>query len=246
MLIIPAIDLRAGRCVRLVEGRPEQETVYSRDPVAVARRWQEQGARWLHVVDLDGAFAGVPKNLDMIKEILAGVDIPVQVGGGIRDIDIIDRLMSLGVSRVILGTAAVLKSQLVAEACAKYGDKVLVGIDGRDGRVAVEGWGVTVEKSTTELAMEAKAVGVKRVVFTDIWRDGTLKGPNLAATAELARATGLKVIASGGVSSADDLREITKLEQYGVEAVILGKALYAGTVTLKEALSIAAGSETEE
>ncbi|RJQ28597.1 MAG: 1-(5-phosphoribosyl)-5-[(5-phosphoribosylamino)methylideneamino]imidazole-4-carboxamide isomerase [Peptococcaceae bacterium] len=246
MLIIPAIDLRAGRCVRLVEGRPEQETVYSRDPVAVARRWQEQGARWLHVVDLDGAFAGAPKNLDVIKEILAGVDIPVQVGGGIRDIDVIDRLMSLGVSRVILGTAAVLKPQLVADACARYGDNVLVGIDGRDGRVAVEGWGVTVEKNTVDLALEVKAMGVKRVVFTDIWRDGTLKGPNLAATAELARGTGLKVIASGGVSGADDLRELTKLEQYGVEAVILGKALYAGAVTLKEALSIAAGLEAGE
>lgn len=246
MLIIPAIDLRAGRCVRLVEGRPEQETVYSRDPVAVACRWQEQGAKWLHVVDLDGAFAGVPKNLDIIKEILAGVDIPVQVGGGIREIDVVDRLISLGVSRVILGTAAVLKPQLVAEACARYGDSVLVGIDGRDGRVAVEGWGVTVEKNTVDLALEVKAMGVKRVVFTDIWRDGTLRGPNLPATAELARATGLKVIASGGVSNANDLREIKKLEQYGVEAVILGRALYAGAVSLKEALSIAAGLETEE
>lgn len=243
MLIIPAIDLREGKCVRLVEGRLDQETVYSDDPVAMAALWQEQGARMLHVVDLDGAFSGSPKNPDVIKEILAAVNIPVQVGGGIRTLEAVECLLELGAARVILGTVAILKPELVSEACVRYGEAVLVGIDGRNGRVAIEGWGVTVDKGTVELAQEMKAIGVKRVVFTDIRRDGTLQGPNLEATGELARATGLKVVASGGVSTADDLRLLKKLEPLGVDSVIMGKALYAGTVTLSEALAIAAGEE---
>ncbi|MDD4170405.1 MAG: 1-(5-phosphoribosyl)-5-[(5-phosphoribosylamino)methylideneamino]imidazole-4-carboxamide isomerase [Desulfotomaculaceae bacterium] len=245
MLIIPAIDLRAGKCVRLVEGKLEKETVYSDDPVAMAVHWQEQGAKWLHVVDLDGAFAGAPQNLDVISGILAAVDIPVQVGGGIRSLDIINRLLELGAARVILGTAAILKPEIVTEACDKYGEAILVGIDGRNGRVAIEGWGMTVDKSTLELAQDMQARGIKRVVFTDIRRDGTLQGPNLEATGELARATGLKVVASGGVSKLDDLKEVKKLEPLGVDSVIMGKALYAGTVTLKEALAIAAQEEVE-
>lgn len=245
MLIIPAIDLRAGRCVRLVEGKLEKETVYSDDPVSMAVHWQEQGARWLHVVDLDGAFAGVPKNLDVISEILAAVDMPVQIGGGIRNLDTVERLLELGATRVILGTAAILKPQMVSDACARYGEAILVGIDGRNGQVAIEGWGMTVEKSVLELAREVQERGVQRVVFTDIRRDGTLQGPNLEATGELARATGLKIVASGGVSTTDDLRAVKKLEPLGVDSVIIGKSLYAGTVKLKEALAIAAGTETE-
>ncbi|MCL6635262.1 MAG: 1-(5-phosphoribosyl)-5-[(5-phosphoribosylamino)methylideneamino]imidazole-4-carboxamide isomerase [Peptococcaceae bacterium] len=238
MLIIPAIDLRAGKCVRLVEGRLDRETVYSDNPVAMARHWQDQGARYLHLVDLDGAFAGAPKNLDVIKEILAAVAIPVQVGGGIRNLDAVERLLDLGASRVILGTVAILKPEMVAEACSRFGEAILVGIDSKGGRVAIEGWGVTVQKGTVELANEMKELGVRRIVFTDIRRDGTLKGPNTAATAELARATGLKIIASGGVSVPDDLRAIKELEPFGVDAVIIGKALYAGTVTLSDALAI--------
>lgn len=245
MLIIPAIDLRCGKCVRLVEGKLEQETVYSDDPVAMAVHWQEQGAKWLHVVDLDGAFAGSPKNLDVISAILAAVDMPVQVGGGIRSMEIISRLLDLGAARVILGTAAILKPEIVSEACDRYGEAILVGIDGRNGRVAIEGWGMTVDKSTLELAQDMQARGIQRVVFTDIRRDGTLQGPNLEATGELARATGLKVVASGGVSNIDDLKEVKRLEPLGVDSVIMGKALYAGTVTLKEALAIAAQEETE-
>ena len=241
MLIIPAIDLRGGKCVRLVEGRPDRETVYSDHPAAMAVHWQALGARMLHVVDLDGAFSGAPKNLDVLKEILDAVDIPVQVGGGIRDIQSVELILEMGAARVILGTAAILKPELVSEACTRYGEAVLVGIDGRDGRVAIEGWGVTVDKGTVELAREVKSLGIKRVVFTDIRRDGTLKGPNLAATGELARITGLKVVASGGVSTVDDLTLLKKLESAGVDAVIMGKALYAGTVTLSEALSIAKG-----
>ncbi|OPX88338.1 MAG: 1-(5-phosphoribosyl)-5-((5-phosphoribosylamino)methylideneamino) imidazole-4-carboxamide isomerase [Pelotomaculum sp. PtaB.Bin104] len=245
MLIIPAIDLRCGKCVRLVEGKLEQETIYSDDPVAMAVHWQEQGAKWLHVVDLDGAFAGSPKNLDVISAILAAVDMPVQVGGGIRSMEIISRLLDVGAARVILGTAAILKPEIVSEACDRYGDAILVGIDGRNGRVAIEGWGMTVDKSTLELAQDMQARGIQRVVFTDIRRDGTLQGPNLEATGELARTTGLKVVASGGVSNIDDLKEVKKLEPLGVDSVIMGKALYAGTVTLKEALAIAAKEEVE-
>lgn len=239
MLIIPAIDLRAGKCVRLVEGRLDRETVYSDDPVAVARLWEDQGARWLHVVDLDGAFTGEPKNWDMIRGILSAVRIPVQVGGGIREMAVIEQLLELGAARVILGTVAIINPGMVAEACARYGESIVVGIDARNGKVAIEGWGVTAEKNALELAAEMKGLGVKRVVFTDIWRDGTLKGPNLAVVEEVARSTQLKIIASGGVSSLADLRALKAMEPLGVEAVIIGKALYAGTINLRDALEIA-------
>ncbi|MGB9802315.1 1-(5-phosphoribosyl)-5-[(5-phosphoribosylamino)methylideneamino]imidazole-4-carboxamide isomerase [Desulfofundulus sp.] len=245
MLIIPAIDLRAGKCVRLVEGRLDRETVYSDDPVAVARLWEDQGARWLHVVDLDGAFTGEPKNWDIIRSILSAVRIPVQVGGGIRDMTVIERLLELGAARVILGTVAIINPGLVAEACARYGESIVVGIDARNGKVAIEGWGVTAEKNALELAAEMKALGVKRVVFTDIWRDGTLKGPNLSVVEEVARSTQLKIIASGGVSNLADLQALKAMEPLGVEAVIIGKALYAGTINLRDALEIAR-AELEE
>ncbi len=243
MLIIPAIDLREGKCVRLTEGRPDRETVYSNDPVAMARLWEAEGARWLHVVDLDGAFAGRPKNLDIVKKIIAAVKVPVQVGGGIRDIGTIAELLESGARRVILGTVAIINPDLVAEACAKYGEAIMVGIDVREGKVAIEGWGVTAEKNALELAAEMKNRGVRRIIFTDVSRDGTLKGPNLSAIREIAGVTGMKIIAAGGISTAADLRPLFQLEPSGVEAVIIGKALYAGTITLKEALGI---SEQEE
>jgi phosphoribosylformimino-5-aminoimidazole carboxamide ribotide isomerase len=245
MLIIPAVDLREGKCVRLVEGQLDQETIYSDDPVAMAAHWQTKGAQMLHVVDLDGAFSGSPKNLSVISDILSVVTIPVQVGGGIRNMQSVELLLELGAARVILGTSAILNPELVSEACSRYGDAILVGIDGRNGRVAIEGWGVTVEKGTIELACEMKNLGINRVVFTDIRRDGTLQGPNFEAISEFARATGLKVIASGGVSTPDDLRTLKKLEPLGVDSVIMGKALYAGTVNISEALAIAAGEEAE-
>lgn len=241
MLIIPAIDLRLGKCVRLVRGLPEQETIYSEDPVKMACSWEEQGAQWLHVVDLDGAFTGSPQNVDVVEKIVEAVDIPVQVGGGIRDLDYIDRLLDFGVARVIVGTIAIIKPELVEEACRLYGEAIVVGIDAKKGQVAIEGWGVTTEKSAVELAREMSKMGVKRVVFTDVKRDGTLTGPNVQATKELARATGLKVIASGGVSSAKDLKALKAIEHEGVEAVIVGKALYSGNITLEEAMAIAGG-----
>ena len=225
--------------MRLVEGRPEMETVYSDDPAAMARLWQEKGARWLHVVDLDGAFSGSPKNIDVIKRIRETVRVPIQVGGGIRDLKMIENLLGMGINRVILGTVAINDQEMVASACNKYGEAVVVGIDARDGKVAIEGWGVTAEKDALDLAVEMKDIGVRRIIYTDIWRDGALKGPNVAAVREMAARAGVKVIASGGISTLDDLRSIKELEHLGVEGVIMGKSLYAGTVLLEDALSLA-------
>ena len=238
MLIIPAIDLRAGKCVRLVEGRLDRETIYSDNPMAVARIWEGNGARMLHVVDLDGAFAGSPKNLETISSIIEAISIPVQVGGGIRDIPTIERLLQMGVSRVILGTVAIRSPELVQEACDRFGERIVVGIDARDGKVAIEGWGLTAEKDALELVNEVSKVGIKRVIFTDISRDGTLKGPNLEAIKKLVTSAEVKVIASGGVSTIDDIKAINELKHLGVEGVIVGKALYAGTVDFEEALAV--------
>ncbi len=242
MLIIPAIDLRAGKCVRLVEGKLDHETIYSDDPIAVARVWQGSGARFLHVVDLDGAFAGSPRNLDTIQEIIKAVKIPVEVGGGIRDLPTVERLLQLGVARVILGTAAIQNPALVFQACERFGsESIVVGIDARDGKVAIEGWGLTAGKDALELADEIHQLGITRIVFTDISRDGTLKGPNLEAIKKLALSCKVKVIASGGVSTIADIAALNELAPLGVEAVIIGKALYAGTLNIEEALALAGG-----
>ena len=243
MILFPAIDLKEGKCVRLIEGRMDSATIYSDDPGSIARLWQEQGAQFIHVVDLDGAFAGQPRNRQAIAQIVKCVQVPVQVGGGIRDLATIEDLLSLGVNRVILGSAAIINPGLVAEAGQKYGEKIVVGIDARDGLVAIQGWGETVEKTALELALEMKRMGIQRIVFTDIRRDGKLAGPNLAATGDLARDSGLKVIASGGVASLEDIRQLKKLEPQGVEGAIMGKALYTGAVKLPEALAIARGEE---
>lgn len=243
MLIIPAIDLRAGKCVRLVEGRLDMETVYSDEPAAVARVWEKMGAGYLHVVDLDGAFTGTPKNLDVITDIINSVKIPVQVGGGVRDLNTVDKLLEMGVSRVILGTVAIINPDLVEECCNKYGERIVLGIDARNGKVAIEGWGLTAEKQAVELALEMQEKGVKRIIFTDIWRDGTLKGPNLQAIKDMANSTNLKIIASGGISTIEDISALKEMEPLGVEGVIIGKALYAGTVNLQEALAVASGEK---
>ena len=239
MLIIPAIDLRAGKCVRLVEGKLDRETIYSDDPAAVAHIWENSGAQLLHIVDLDGAFAGSPRNLETISSIISSISIPVQVGGGIRDLETVDRLLQMGVTRVILGTVAIQKPLLVAEAVERFGDRIIVGIDARDGKVAIEGWGLTAEKDVLELALEVSRVGVSRVIFTDISRDGTLKGPNLEAVKKLASSCKIKIIASGGVSTIKDIEALKALEPQGVEGVIVGKALYAGTVDIFDALAVA-------
>ena len=241
MLVIPAVDIREGRCVRLFQGRIEGETVYSTDPVAVALEWASRGAPWLHVVDLDGAFTGRLQNLDVIEEILQRVEVPVQVGGGIRSLESIERLLSLGVARVVLGTVAITDPPLVAQAVARYGERIVVGIDSREGKVAVEGWVATVEKDAYEFAAQMKELGVKRIIFTDVSRDGTLRGPDIPSIREMARRSGLKIIAAGGISTLEDIMSLRELEREGLEGVILGKALYQGNFTLEEALEAAEG-----
>lgn len=238
MLVIPAIDLRDGRCVRLVQGEKSSEIVYSEQPVEVAKMWESIGAPRLHLVDLDGAFAGRPKNLGIVQEILQAIKIPVQMGGGIRTFEAVEMILNMGVDRVILGTAAILSPELVAKCTQEFGEHVAVGIDSRDGLVAIEGWEATVEMTVFELGKKISSLGVERVIFTDTRRDGTLQGPNLEATKKLAETTGLKVIASGGVSSLEDLQQIKELESSGVEGIIMGKALYSGAVDLKDALQL--------
>ncbi len=238
MEIIPAIDLRAGRCVRLYQGDYQRETVFSEDPVAVALEWQRQGAPRLHLVDLDGAAQGMPANLPVIQSILARLAIPVQVGGGVRDAATAEALLSAGADRVVLGTVAVENPVLVEQICRRHGSqRVVVAIDARDGQVATRGWRETTSASAVALADEMVALGVCRLLYTDIARDGTLTGPNVAANAALVRQTGLAVQASGGVSS---LEHIRRLKEAGVEGVVLGRALYAGAISLSEALAVAA------
>lgn len=241
MLIFPAIDLKEGKAVRLLQGRLEDSTIYADNPADVARSFLEQGAKYLHVVDLNGAFAGRPVNDQAIREIVraVGLKMKIQVGGGIRTLERIEELLGLGVSRVILGTIAVKQPELVKEAVRRFGEQVVVGIDARDGMVAVQGWSEATKLSAAELGLAMKAAGVKRIIFTDIARDGMLQGLNLESTVKLARETGLIVIASGGITVLKDLIDIQKEVDKGVsiEGAITGKALYSGAFTLKEALN---------
>lgn len=237
MQLYPAIDLRGGKCVRLLQGRRDQETVYGDDPAGVASRWQAAGARFLHVVDLDGAFSGNPLNEMSVLSILHTVNIPIQLGGGIRSADTIGRLLSLGVSRVILGTVAISDPDLVSRAVSRWGaDRIIVGIDARDGEVAVRGWESGSAQAASAVALRVKQAGITRIVYTDISRDGMMTGPNIAATRRLAQETGLSVIASGGVATMDDLIAVAAAEIDGVEGVIIGKALYEGAIDLAEAV----------
>ena len=237
MILFPAIDIRNGRCVRLTEGKFECETVFAEDPAEMAVRWADAGAEYLHVVDLDGALAGQSSNTEVVKRILAKVKIPVQVGGGIRTLANIENMLALGVTRVILGSVAVRDPELVREACQKFPGQVVVGIDAKNGEVAVEGWGIGGGIGAIELAKKMAAVGVEHIIFTDISRDGMLSGVNVEATAELAKASGVKVIASGGVSSLADLKALQAHEADGIEGCIVGKAIYTGALDLKEALA---------
>lgn len=238
MLILPAIDLRQGRCVRLLQGREQDETVYDHDPAAVAERFVAAGAQRLHLVDLDGAFRGQGENLASIREIVRRVRIPVQVGGGLRTREDVRRMLDLGVASVIIGTMAVKHPQeLEAVLQENPAERLILGLDSRNRKVAVEGWQEGTELDDTEFALHWKARGVQRVVFTDIARDGMLTGPNLDALRDMAQRTGLKVTASGGVSSAEDLVQLRELEPDGVDQVIVGKAIYEGRIDLAEVLS---------
>lgn len=239
MNIYPAIDLRGGNCVRLVKGDFSKETIYSTDPGAMAREWANAGASSIHVVDLDGAVAGESRNLDSIKAIMRDGGIPIEVGGGIRNMSHIERLLTAGVHQVILGSAAVKNPELVKEACKAYPGRIVVGIDAKNGDVAVEGWEASGHIQAEELAKKMADAGVQRIIFTDIARDGMLSGVNVEATVAVAKASGLKVTASGGVASLEDLKILKKRETDGIEGCIIGKALYTGAIDLRQAVAIA-------
>jgi phosphoribosylformimino-5-aminoimidazole carboxamide ribotide isomerase len=238
MIIIPAVDIKAGRCVRLLQGREDSETVFSDDPSAMALRWEAEGAERLHIVDLDGAFAKGPQNMGAIRQIIEKIQVPLQLGGGIRNMETIALYLDLGISRVIIGTEAIKNPQLVKEACHAFPARIMVGIDARNGMVAIEGWTQTTEKLAIEVAKQLEGYGVAGIVFTDIHKDGMQTGPNIEETKRLAEAVSVPVIASGGVSNVRDIEALAKLEPLGVEGVITGRALYENTLTMAEALSV--------
>lgn len=232
MLLIPAIDLKDGHCVRLKQGAMEDATVFSEDPGAMARHWIEQGARRLHLVDLNGAFAGKPKNQSAIKAILAevGDEIPVQLGGGIRDLDTIERCLDDGITYVIIGTAAVKNPGFLHDACSAFPGHIIVGLDAKDGKVAVDGWSKLTGHDVIDLAKKFEDYGVEGVIYTDIGRDGMLSGVNIEATVKLAQALRIPVIASGGLASIDDVKALCAVEDEGVAGAITGRAIYEGTL----------------
>lgn len=236
MTIYPAIDIKGGKCVRLTQGRADQQTVCYQDPVEAAMRWKDMGASFLHVVDLDGAFSGDWCNAAIIKKIVKDVAIPVQVGGGVRSMERITNLLEeVGAARVILGTAAVEDPALIEQAVRRFGKGIAVGIDAKGSRIAVRGWVKVSDVTPVELGLKVKAMGVETIIYTDIMRDGMLMGPNIPSTREMIQRTGLKVIASGGISSAE---HIVQLKSVGAEGVIIGKALYSGKIDLKEVLKL--------
>jgi phosphoribosylformimino-5-aminoimidazole carboxamide ribotide isomerase len=235
-ILYPAIDIRGGRCVRLTQGDYNRETVYGEDPLKVAQNWIDQGAAWLHVVDLDAARSGESANYDLIEQLTRFASIPVQVGGGVRDRKRLERLLEAGVSRVVIGSAALDNPAFVKEALKAYADRIAIGIDARDGKVATHGWLDTTEVSARELACEMAQLGAETFIFTDISRDGMLSGVNVEAVRDLARACKKQVIASGGVKSIEDLKELAKVQAEGVQGAIIGKALYTGSIRLQEAI----------
>lgn len=240
MIIIPAIDLRSGRCVRLTQGQASAETVYSENPVAVAKQWYEAGAEMLHIVNLDGAMnLDDSKNIRVMSDILYQINLPIQFGGGVRALDEVQRLDELGVTRIVVGTAAIENPQLLQALLDDFGSTIVVGIDAREGKVALRGWQKTADMLAVDLAQKVADMGVERIVYTDIARDGMLSGINLDATREIAEVSGLKVTASGGVATLADIYAVKELEEFGVDSLIIGKALYEGAFTLEEALDAA-------
>ena len=239
MLIVPAIDLKGGRCVRLLRGEMSAETVYGNDPVAMGQRWVAEDAEYLHVVDLDGAISGQPVNGDVIAALARALAIPIEVGGGIRTVARATELLQAGVDRVIFGTAALAQPDIVAEACRRFPGRIAVGIDARGGKVAVQGWTETSQTDAVELARRVESLGASRIIYTDISRDGTEQGVNVDATRAVARAVGIPVTASGGVGSLADITALLPCEPDGVDAVIIGRALYTGAVRLPDAVALA-------
>lgn len=243
MLVIPAIDLKDGQCVRLKQGKFNQVTVFGNDPPAIAKKWEKEGAEWLHVVDLDGAFQKSPKNLQAIEQILGAVHIPVQVGGGIRELDVVSRYLDMGVSRVILGTVALRNPDLFSEACDRFPGQVALGLDAKGGKVAIEGWTEVSTKSPLEIARSFSSFPLSTIIYTDIQRDGMQTGVNIQATKALAESVAVPVIASGGVASIEDIEALLPLEACGVIGVITGKAIYTGSLDLGHAIEIAKNRE---
>ncbi len=241
MLIIPAIDLKDGKCVRLRQGRAEDVTVFGHDPVAMGLRWQEAGAELLHVVDLDGAFGSRPGNLESIRELRRNLSIRLELGGGIRTLEAVDYYVQMGIDCLILGTVALKDPELAAHACADYPGRIAFGLDARDGLLAVEGWTETSRKTALEAAQDLAALKPAAFIYTDIARDGVKRGVNLPATRALAEQVDIPVIASGGVSSLDDIQALLPLEPLGVVGVITGRALYDGSLDLKEAIRLTQG-----
>jgi phosphoribosylformimino-5-aminoimidazole carboxamide ribotide isomerase len=235
MEVIPAVDIKGGKCVRLYQGDYLRETVFSEDPVDVAMGWRAQGARRLHVIDLDGAAGGEPRNIAVIEAIVKRVNLPVQLGGGIRDEATVSKLLAIGIDRVILGTVAVENPELVKSLCQKYDESIVIGIDARDGYVATRGWIKGTDIKALELGTQMADIGVKRIIYTDIKRDGTLTEPGFEAIAEMVKGVNLPIIAAGGISKLSHLR---KLKELGVEGAIVGKALYTGDINLGEALAL--------
>lgn len=239
MIVIPAVDIKNGKCVRLLQGRMEDETIFSDDPAAMAQKWANSGAELIHVVDLDGAFEKSPRNIDAVKKILDSVDVPIQVGGGIRNLQTIQVFMDLGVERVIIGTEAIRNPAFVKQAAKAFDGRIVVGIDARDGHVAVEGWTETTRVKAVDLARRFEDCGLAAINFTDIQRDGMQTGPNIEQTRRLAESISIPVVASGGVACLDDIKSLLPLEAVGVVGVITGKALYSGTLDFKAALEVA-------
>jgi phosphoribosylformimino-5-aminoimidazole carboxamide ribotide isomerase len=236
MIVIPAIDIKNGRCVRLRQGKMSQETVYSDIPAEMAKKWFNEGAEKLHIIDLDGAVGGKPVNKDVVKDIVNSVPIPVQLGGGIRNIQTIDAYLDIGVMNVILGTAAYKDPGFIIEACLKYPERIILGIDAKNGNVAIEGWVEDTDMTAENMAKKYEHLGISAIIYTDIQRDGMSTGPNLEATKKLAQAIEIPVIASGGISGIEDVINLQGISDFGVVGMITGKALYEGTLDLKEAI----------
>jgi phosphoribosylformimino-5-aminoimidazole carboxamide ribotide isomerase len=237
VVIIPAIDLKEGHCVRLVQGDFNQLTVYSKNPVEVAELWQTQGAERLHIVDLDGSLAGVPKNRGLIRDIVQAVKTPIEVGGGIRDMRTVESYLEMGVAWVILGTMALTDRKLLEDACRAFSKNIILGLDAKDGKVAIRGWTEQTETSAVEMAKGCEGYGLEAIIYTDIKRDGMEAGVNLETTKELAESVQIPVIASGGVSNISDVEKIMKAEASGIMGMIIGKALYTGAISLTDAIS---------
>lgn len=239
MIIYPAVDILDGRCVRLRQGRYDEVTNYDDDPVAAALNWEAEGAQFMHVVDLNGAADGVPKNIKVIEKIASALRIPIQVGGGVRDLPTLEILFELGISRIVLGTSLIVSPQFIEEACLLYGDRLVAGLDAHEGKIAISGWTQRTERGVIGVAKELEGLGISRIIFTDIAVDGTQSGLNLEAIESLAKEVMIPIIASGGVAALEDIERLKAYEALGIDGVIIGRALYENAFTLPQAIAAA-------